>query len=90
MLVKFPVNIGSVEKQIGFPVVVKTLSELGHHYVMGRDFKQGLDCLNRSIDISNKFLSNSLNLLLFVLIIQLSFFVHSLHCLVILLFVLVS
>ena len=26
MLVKFPVNIDLVEKQIGFPVVIKTLS----------------------------------------------------------------
>ena len=42
------------EKNSNYNIVVKTLSELGHHYVMGRDFKQGLDCFNRSIDISNK------------------------------------
>ena len=28
--------------------------ELGHHYVMGRDFQNGIDCFNRSIEFSNK------------------------------------
>lgn len=42
------------EKNHNYKIVANALMELGHNYVMGRDFQNGIDCFNRSIEFSNK------------------------------------
>ena len=60
MLVKFPVDIGKVEKLIGFPVVVKTLSGSHGSGVFLSEARQSFKDLMQLIEVSN----SSMNIVL--------------------------